>query len=194
MNTLGRQQGAALVTVLIFLVVLFFLGTSSMQGAQMEERMAGNSWEQSRSFQAAEAGLKDAIEWVFAQNSLAGSADGSTGVYSVGVVGEKIANQEFDWSTARVYGTGTSGSATDDFADSGQSAPRYVVESLGQGADGDLAIGSSIGGGQSLGYEDNAKQVSDGGKTLYYSIWVIGYGKNDTSRTILNAVVGRSGD
>ena len=34
-----------------------------MRGTAMEERMASNQWEHSRSFQAAESALTDAAQW-----------------------------------------------------------------------------------------------------------------------------------
>ena len=52
-----HQRGAALITALVMLVILTMLGLSSMSTNTMEERMAANSQETNRSFQAAESGL-----------------------------------------------------------------------------------------------------------------------------------------
>ena len=52
-----RQNGAALITALVMLVILTMLGLSSMSTNTMEERMAANSQEINRAFQAAESGL-----------------------------------------------------------------------------------------------------------------------------------------
>jgi type IV pilus assembly protein PilX len=52
-----RQQGAALLTALVFLVLLTMLVLSSMNSNIMEERMAANSQEINRVFQAAESGI-----------------------------------------------------------------------------------------------------------------------------------------
>lgn len=54
------QNGAALITALVMLVILTMLGLSSMSTNTMEERMAANSQESNRAFQAAEAGLDQA--------------------------------------------------------------------------------------------------------------------------------------
>jgi len=54
----GRQQGAALITALVLLVILTMLGLSSMTTNTMEERMAANAQEKNRAFQAAESGLE----------------------------------------------------------------------------------------------------------------------------------------
>lgn len=56
--TPGKSQaGAALITALVLLVILTMLGLSSMSTNTMEERMAANSQEMNRAFQAAESGL-----------------------------------------------------------------------------------------------------------------------------------------
>lgn len=55
--SIKKQQGAALMTALIMLVILTMLGLSSMSTNTMEERMAANSQEVNRAFQAAETGL-----------------------------------------------------------------------------------------------------------------------------------------
>lgn len=54
-----RQQGAALVFGLIFLVLLTILGMSAMSISTLEERMAGNTRDRSLAFQVAEAALRD---------------------------------------------------------------------------------------------------------------------------------------
>lgn len=56
----GTQAGAALVTGLIFLVILTLLGVTAMQTSTMEERMSGNARDRNIAFQAAEAALRDA--------------------------------------------------------------------------------------------------------------------------------------
>jgi len=53
-----KQRGAVLITALVLLVILTMLGLSSMTTNTMEERMAANSQEKNRAFQAAETGLE----------------------------------------------------------------------------------------------------------------------------------------
>lgn len=55
------QHGAALITGLIFLVVLTLITLSATKSTSLEERMAGNARDQGLAFQAAEAGIRDAI-------------------------------------------------------------------------------------------------------------------------------------
>jgi len=57
----GEQRGAALITALMMLVILTMLGLSSMNTTTMEERMAANSQEVNRAFQAASTGLEMAF-------------------------------------------------------------------------------------------------------------------------------------
>lgn len=59
-----RQSGVALFTALILLVIMTMLGLTSMSTSTMEEKMAANSQDINRAFQAAESGL----EMVFNDN------------------------------------------------------------------------------------------------------------------------------
>lgn len=56
--TVHYQRGAVLLTSLIFLLLLTFLGLSSMQNAALQEKMAGSLKLRNESFQAAEAALR----------------------------------------------------------------------------------------------------------------------------------------
>lgn len=53
----SRQGGAVLIVSLILLVVMTLLGLSSMSTTSLQEKMAANSQEGTRAFQAAESGL-----------------------------------------------------------------------------------------------------------------------------------------
>jgi Tfp pilus assembly protein PilX len=56
-NSINNQKGAALLFALIFLVILTMLALSSMNTNILDERMASNSQEKNRAFQAAETTL-----------------------------------------------------------------------------------------------------------------------------------------
>ena len=60
MKIYSRQQGAALLMAMLFLVIITLIGVSSMVGTALEERMARNSRETNIAFQGAEAALRDA--------------------------------------------------------------------------------------------------------------------------------------
>jgi type IV pilus assembly protein PilX len=60
-DAIRRQQGAALVVGMIMLAILTLLGISGLVTATLELQMAGNAQNQERAFQAAEAGIEDAL-------------------------------------------------------------------------------------------------------------------------------------
>lgn len=57
-SSVTKQRGAVLITALVLLVLLTLLGITSMTTTTMEERMAANSQEINRAFQAASTGLE----------------------------------------------------------------------------------------------------------------------------------------
>lgn len=59
-----RQQGAVLIIGLIMLLLLTVIGISSIRGTGLQERMAGNARDHSLAFQAAEAGLRSAENYL----------------------------------------------------------------------------------------------------------------------------------
>lgn len=78
-NTTDSQRGAVLVTALVFLVILTLLGITSMSTNTLEERMAGNSQDANRAFQAAESGLSAAFN---SDEAFAGTTEGYTTKYT----------------------------------------------------------------------------------------------------------------
>lgn len=74
----ARQSGAALITGLIFLVVLSMIGVTAARMSTLEERMSGNMRDRSIAMQAAELALRDAERDV--SNAVAGSARGISGI------------------------------------------------------------------------------------------------------------------
>ncbi|MBF0264573.1 MAG: pilus assembly protein PilX [Gammaproteobacteria bacterium] len=63
-----RQQGAILVTSLIFLVVLTVLGLSGARTSLLEEKMSANFKDKNLAFQAAETALRAGENWMAAQS------------------------------------------------------------------------------------------------------------------------------
>ncbi|OGT19335.1 MAG: hypothetical protein A2V90_04305 [Gammaproteobacteria bacterium RBG_16_57_12] len=61
--TTGRhQRGTALIMSLVILMILTILGVTAMGTATLEERMAGNTQELNKAFQAAESGLTQVLD------------------------------------------------------------------------------------------------------------------------------------
>ncbi len=63
---ISKQTGAALFTGLIFLVVLTLISLSAIKATSLEERMSGNVRDQDVAFEAAEAGMRDALKYIAA--------------------------------------------------------------------------------------------------------------------------------
>ena len=57
-KSLGHQQGAVLITALIFMIIMTMLAITSMGTNTLEEKMAANAAVTNISFQAAESGLE----------------------------------------------------------------------------------------------------------------------------------------
>jgi len=122
------QQGAALITSLIILLVLTVLGVSAMSTSSLEELMAGNLRDQVVSFQAAESALRDAERMIDALPAPPEptSTGSNNGIYLRDTFGD-FATTAFDasiWPAAATeYGTAgavnLSGVAEDPF---------YIVE------------------------------------------------------------------
>lgn len=54
-----REQGISLLVVLVLLLIMTLLGLAILRGTMLEERMAGNMYERSLAFQAAESALRE---------------------------------------------------------------------------------------------------------------------------------------
>lgn len=54
-----RQRGVALIVTMVFLIILTYLGISTIQDTNLEEKMASNLYHSNNAFQSAEAVLRD---------------------------------------------------------------------------------------------------------------------------------------
>lgn len=120
-----QQRGAALVTGLIFMVVLTLLSLSAIKATALEERMAGNARDQDLAFQAAEAAVRDAMINVLPnlKTSSPFVAGCASGLCKVGVptpVWETITANN-DWNSSK---TASYGQAIPSVA----AQPRYIIE------------------------------------------------------------------
>jgi type IV pilus assembly protein PilX len=105
-----KQTGAVLIFALVILIVLTLIGVSAMQVANMEEIMAGNMKDCNQGFQAAEAAIKDATDWLSSRRSKPeATTDATYNVYSSDAytLGETVspATIDFDWDNNAIrYG------------------------------------------------------------------------------------------
>ena len=60
-----KQQGAVLIVSLLMLLVMTLIGITAMNNTVLEEKMAGNTRQRQLAFQAAEAALRSAENWLF---------------------------------------------------------------------------------------------------------------------------------
>ncbi len=73
----GRQRGIALIIGLIILAVLSLIGVAAFSVSTQEERMAGNSRDRIRAFEAAEAALRHCEAYVASGNAQFNGQDGT---------------------------------------------------------------------------------------------------------------------
>jgi type IV pilus assembly protein PilX len=59
-----KQEGAALIVSLVLLTLVALLGVAGVQTIGLEEKMAGHSFDRNLAFQAAEAALREAEQYV----------------------------------------------------------------------------------------------------------------------------------
>lgn len=81
----GSQRGAALIISLIMLLVLTLIGVAGMNTSVMQERMAVNSQNSNRAFQAAESTVSALTNQLYANDLtlLRESMQGATGLSSI---------------------------------------------------------------------------------------------------------------
>ena len=119
-RSLARQQGAVLMTGLIFLIILTLLGTTALQGTLLEEKMAGNLRDETLAFQAAEAALRSGER--FLEQVTIPAFDGSDGLYHHADSPAPDPASWQEWET---------GSRTVDITMGGvANQPRYFIEQL----------------------------------------------------------------
>ncbi|MDP2030639.1 MAG: PilX N-terminal domain-containing pilus assembly protein [Thiobacillus sp.] len=171
----NSQSGAALITGLIFLVVLTLISLSAIKSTSLEERMAGNARDQDVAFQGAEAGVREAMNLLgtsppAASGFVAGCAAGLCENDPTTPVWTTItANNAWTSSTTRAY-SGTP--LTIDGSTQLATQPRYIVELI-TGTSAPAGESASVGGG------------SSGTTTTSYRITARGWGlTNQTQATV----------
>lgn len=168
MQTGRRQQGAVLVVALVMLLILTFIGISSMNTANVQAKMVGNLQDQQRAFDMAEIALIAAENWMKGQSSTPQAATdptpGDNTVWSTGSTQAKV-QQSVSTATASWWNyatlanfwtaegnavplsTGVTNGGSTSTSWYVFSAPMYVIEELraitGSGGTGSPAIGMS---------------------------------------------------
>jgi len=133
-----RQRGAVLVVGLVFLLLMTLIGVTAFSVATQEERMAGNTRDQLRAFEAAEAALRDCERHLSGPLPPALSADGSVdrGMYEApnaeSTPPEKEKWQTIDWDAEPTRQLG----GVPEVAEQ----PRCIAQRLARGRSSDAAL------------------------------------------------------
>lgn len=160
------QSGIALITGLIFMVVLTLLALAAMRTTTLEERMSGNTRDRDMALQSAEAALR-AGEQVVTGATLPAFATGTA-------LTPRIASGTLStyWQSTHPWAT----QSVSTWQPAGtNAAPQYVIEEMGATAGGG-------GGGLGVG------ALSDSG---VYRVTARGVGRNANTVVILQAVYQR---
>lgn len=127
-----QQQGAVLITGLIFMVVLTLLAVAAMRTTGLEEKMAANAMNQDLAFQSAEAALRQGVAQVYSGTitSTSGFVSGcsATGLCLPSTTAIPIWNTVFPFGQTAPSGLAAtfSGTALTGLANQ----PQYIIELL----------------------------------------------------------------
>lgn len=177
-RTSVSQRGAALITGLIFLVVLTLISLSAIKATSLEERMAGNARDQDVAFEAAEAGIRDGMKQLpnLSPSSAfaAGCANGLCLNDPVTPVWSALTTNN-QWTSSKTLAY--NGTLTFDGTTALPQQPRYIIELIpGQVP----AFGSSA----SIG-----KGNSSGAQLTPYRITAVGWGMTSQTQAMVQATV-----
>src|ERR1700740_79310 len=115
------QRGIALIIGLIILAVLSLIGVAAFSVSTQEERMAGNSRDRIRAFEAAEAAVRDCENFA----NTGAKFDGSDGSYTAPTSPNPTITEGINWgnpsNTVRTV-------PTTDIQNPGQQQPICVME------------------------------------------------------------------
>jgi type IV pilus assembly protein PilX len=176
----NRQTGAALITGLIFLVVLSMIGITAANMSTIEERMSGNMRDRSLAMQAAELALRDAERDIMGSVPGARSISGITGF--VADCGESTA----DTADNGLCYNGSAGYATPVWTRAG-----YMMIGGPSVGYGDITGAQDIAGIVAPRYliEGIRKTPPGGGQAFYYRITVRAQGVNENTVVWLQEVL-----
>lgn len=130
-----NQSGMALVVSLIILVSLTILGVTSMQATRTEVSMAGNQRESGLSFNATEAGLRDAESFIEVSTTKGTYNDPTTGLYDRLATDPEYGDSA-TWTASQIASTSLPHVVEQ---------PRFIVKYLGDRSQNEVAA-VNIGG------------------------------------------------
>ncbi|MGH1537180.1 MAG: pilus assembly PilX family protein [Gammaproteobacteria bacterium] len=170
-----KQEGAVLFVGLMMLLVMSLIAVTSMQGAALEERMAGNTRDTLVALQTAEAALQAAETFleVGTSNLIDFDADGTDGLYDNS---DPELWQNVNWlaNDSRSY------SASDGYTKPNNvtSDPRYIIQHISETQVAPQLLVQGYGEGEA-------------GKTIQlFRVTARGTGGNNNTEVVLQSVYG----
>ncbi len=169
-----HQRGAALVVGLIFLAMLSLMGVAAYMVANQEERMAGNTRDRIRAFEAAETSLRDCEALLGGFGTLP-NFNGNNGMHPAPAFGDPQVFETINWLTGsvRVIPQVAGAPAIPDVA----LQPRCIIERVGEIERRDRT------GARSMPQEVIIETI--------YRITAMGYGTNPTTTSNLQTMFRR---
>lgn len=179
-SSLHGQRGAALVISLLILLVMTLIGVTAMQTTVMEERMAGNLRNTNLAFQAAEAALREAENYLApltaTNRPTAVNACGTPPctVWEANQLTTDFANQTRTWWTTNGIEYGTNLAADIDMSETNDD-PYYVIEELEFVSDS-LVI---------------PQAATNSGGTQFYRVTAAGVGGDPNAQAVVQSTVAK---
>lgn len=147
-------KGIALITGLLFLIIVTLLGVALMRNYGLQGRMAGNFREKGRSFESAQAALQYA-EWWLSQGNVPTALSCSSLVSSATVCSNAISNPTtLPWTVGVNYTP--SGMSTSGGSSGFSTNPQFYIQYLGVNA----VNGGNVYRITSVGYGGNAQAAT----------------------------------
>jgi type IV pilus assembly protein PilX len=168
------QQGMALITGLIFLVVLTLISMSAIKSTSLEERMAGNARDQDLAFQATEAVIRDAMKKKLPYLS---PASAFTAGCAAGLCLNNAVTPVWTTITSNNQWTSSKTLAYSGTLDEVSTQPRYIVE---------LLPASIPPPGYSMA---SGKGINSGAQTTPFRITARGWGLTGQAQATLQAAI-----
>jgi type IV pilus assembly protein PilX len=174
----NAQKGSALIISLLLLIALTLIGLTTMRSTRLETAMAGGARESGIAFQAAEAALRDAEQFI--ETTVAVSAFDGSG----GLLGEDDDEPDFFSSSTWTTGTGYRVYSGNDYPDGVVEQPRYVIKYIGDRTNASAA-GTAI-AVSTYGSQQNNPTVS------LFRITAWGISRDGSATTVLQSYYGKS--
>lgn len=140
----AAQRGSVLIVSLIFLLLLTIVGVSAMNMTSLEEKMSGNFRDHDLAFQASEAALIEAEDYVEANFDLSQALQNGSQIYknpcasglcfhgtftnSSSPVSNCTAGETKEWEAASLWGTASKTRLATAQLDGTAKNARYIIE------------------------------------------------------------------